>query len=143
MATYTTQADLESQYGTEQVLIASDRDASGVADTDVISGGIAAASEEIDSYLSVRFNLPLTTTPAVLLRVANILAMYHISADAGAQTEDKIDRYKMSLKWLDKLSKGQVDLGISEGQEVVPDIPTVNDEVQARIFTRTTMARLL
>ena len=140
---YATQSDLEAYFGTEQLLIAADRDGDGSADTGVITAGIAAAEEEIDSYLAVRYDLPLAATPGVLTRVCCDLAMYHMSVGHHSMTEDKETRYNNGVRWLEKLSKGIVTLGVEEAEVVVQDEAELTSTSEDRVFSRTKMADLL
>lgn len=140
---YALESDLEEYFGEQQLLIASDRDGDGVADTGVIEAGLASADEEIDSYLAVRYDLPLAFTPKVLKRVCCDLAMYHMSVGHHSMTEDKETRYNNGVKWLRDLSKGVVSLGVQEEQVEVQDEAEVSSSSETRIFTRTTMSGLL
>lgn len=143
MASYATQTDMETHYGVEQVLLAADRDGDGVADTGVITAALTKATEEIDSYLAVRYDLPLATVPGVLMRVCSDLAMFHMSPDSSTLTEEKRERYKDGIAWLKDLSRGLAVLGSSEEQEGVQDIPTIAGSSETRAFTRTTMRGVL
>lgn len=137
---YAVEADLTKYFGSEQVLIAADRDGSGAADTDVITTAIDAASEEIDSYLAVRYDLPLSATPSILTRVCSDLAMYHMSVTSGSMTDDKEIRYKNGIKWLMNVSKGNVSLGAEEAEVSVQDRVTLGGGNETRRFTRTNLS---
>lgn len=141
---YATQSDLEKYFGEIEVLRASDRDGDGSADVDVIAAAITAAEEQIDSYVAVRYNLPLTTVPGTLTRVCCDLAMYHMSPNSLAMTEDKETRYGHALKWLEKLAKGTVTLGVEETQEQVEvqDNLTLGSANPNRLFTRAKLGGL-
>lgn len=144
---YAVQSDLEAYFGEEQLLIAADREASGSLSNPtvvaVIEAGITAAEEEIDSYLAVRYDLPLAATPGVLKRVCCDLAMYHISVNHTSMAEDKETRYNNGVKWLDRLSRGVVSLGVEEAEVVVQDEPEIASTSETRIFSRTNLAGLL
>lgn len=141
---YATQSDLEKYFGETEVLRAADRDGDGSADTDVVTTAITAAEEEIDSYVAVRYDLPLGTVPGILTRVCCDLAMYHLSINSLAMTEDKETRYERALKWLEKLSKGMVTLGVEEtqGEVEVQDDLELGASNPDRLFTRTTLGGL-
>lgn len=145
--TYAAESDLEEYFGTEYLLIAADRDGDGVADTDVISTAITAAEEEIDSYVGVRYTLPLSATPGVLKRLCCNLAMYHMSVGHISMSEEKETRYNAGVKWLEKLSKGVVTLGVEEEQVETNDHPSIASATattsETRRFTRTKMGNLL
>ena len=139
---YATAADLEDYFGAAEVLIAADRDGSGTADTDVIDTGLTAGTEEIDSYLAVRYDLPLAETPGVLTRICADLAMYHMSVISASMTDDKETRYNNGVKWLRDVSKGIAALGPEEEAVVVQDDPEITTDAADRLFTRAKMSRL-
>jgi len=143
MATYATSADLTKQFGSEQILLASDRDGDGVADADVIDAAIETASKYIDSYLSVRFDLPLSSSGDVLVRPCCDLAMYFMSADSGALTDEKKERYKDTRAWLKDIAKGVAELGEDVYDETAHDVPQLSTDNPDRQFTRTKMDGLL
>jgi len=138
---------LDDYFGNAEVLIAADRDGDDTADVDVISAGIKAASEEIDSYLAVRYDLPLSAVPGVLTRICCDLAMYHMSVGHISMTDDKETRYNNGVKWLEKLAKGMVTLGREEAEVSVQDeadIASATDsDAEDRLMTRTKLSGLL
>lgn len=144
MVNYATQPDLEAYFGSEELLIAADRDGSGKADPGVVTSGLTAATEEIDAYLGVTYTLPLLTIPGVLTRVCCDLAMYHMSVGSPSMTEDKEIRYERGIKWLKALTKGEVTLGLEESTEVVTGGQSEAQITESiRRFTRETMRDLL
>lgn len=142
MANYADASDLDEYFGSAEVLIAADRDGDGSADTGVVAAGLLAATEEIDSYLAVRYDLPLDATPGVLTRVCCDLAMYHLSVNSPSMTEDKEMRYKNGVAWLTKLSRGTVSLGPEEEEVSVQDNSVISSDSPERLFTRSTMGGL-
>ena len=134
MSNYAIEADMVIQFGEEQLLIASDRDGSGVSDPSVIVTALTAASQEMDSYIQVRYDLPLQETPGMLKHMCCDIAMYIMSFDGQTLTESKTNRYNDHKKWLMSLSKGLVVLGEVEEDEGVQDVPTITSET--RQFTR-------
>jgi phage gp36-like protein len=140
--TYADESDLTAYFGSEQLLIAADRDGDGTADTGVVSAAISAAEEEIDSYVGVRYTLPLDDVPGVLTRVCCDLAMYHMSIDSPSMTEQKETRYNNGIKWLTNLAKGIVTLGVTDETEDTKDTAVLSTDAPSRVFTRTKMGGL-
>lgn len=143
---YATQADIELHFGEAQVLIASDRDGDGVADTGLIDSALLKASEEIDSYLIMRYSLPLATTPGILKSVCCEIAMYRLSPDTS-YTEEKRKRYEDAIKWLRDVAKGLVGLDDDSGTEEEGDDNLEIDDgtettVTSRVFTRSKLGGL-
>lgn len=145
---YAVEADLTKYFGEEQLLIAADRDADGTADTDVISTALEAAEDEIDSYVGVRYDIPLTSVPGVLKRICCDLAMYHMSVDQQSMTEGKEKKYNDAIAWLTKLATGKVTLGAeeSDNNESVNDVAEVSEvtstNTSSRLFTRSSLSGL-
>lgn len=145
---YAVEADLTKYFGEEQLLIAADRDADGTADTDVISTALEAAEDEIDSYVGVRYDIPLASVPGVLKRICCDLAMYHMSVDQPSMTEVKEKKYNDGIAWLTKLATGKVTLGAeeSDNNESVNDVAEVSEvtstNTSSRLFTRSSLSGL-
>lgn len=67
------------------------------------------ARQTIDSYLGGRYQLPLTQAPEVLERIAGQLARYFLYDDSA--TEQIANLYKDSIKFLESVASGRVQLG--------------------------------
>lgn len=80
-------------------------------DIDRVEGAIARASQEINSYLGVRFTLPIEgEIPMVLQSKAADVIRYYL--DVYRVRDDVAARYKEAIAWLRLLAKGEVTLGI-------------------------------
>lgn len=141
---YATHANLVEQYGNDFVVRSFDKDGNGTVDAAVETKALEDASDEIDSYLSVRYGLPLPTIPRALTRVCGDIAIYRGSGEAGTVTDEKRLRYEDAVKWLKDIAKGVASLGLSATDES-PAIASGAVSVSypnARLFTRGTMRRL-
>lgn len=148
MANYAVQADLEKQFGLRELQTSSDRDGRGEIDVDVITKALTDATEEINSYVSGQYDLPLTTTPGRLVTICGDIALYKMSADIGVATDEKRKRYEDAVKWLTLLATGKVDLGLPAVDVVSADLTIVaggdaTTEANERLFTRTKLEGLL
>lgn len=139
MSGYATSLDMEDYFGSEEVLIAFDRDGDGAVDPDAMASALTAAQEEIDSYVAVRYSVPVSPVPGVLVRVACDLAMYHASIGQASMSEDKQTRYDQRVKWLTKLAAGKVSLGNVEELATAKDNAVISSTSEPRRFTRTKM----
>lgn len=142
---YADQQDLERLFGSAELLIAADRDGDGESDPGVIRAALDAATAEMDSYIGVKYTLPLSTTqkPAVLVDICADIAMYRMSIDSPAMTDAKRQRYEDRVSWLRDLSKEVVTLGKEETTETADDLTVMTDTSEERIFSRTKMRGLL
>lgn len=143
MAVYAIDADLQAYFGSEQYLIAADRDGDSTADAGVVAAALIKASEEIDSYLCQRYTLPLATVPGVLLGICCDIAMYRLSINSTAMTEEKRTRYEDAIKWLRDVAKGVAGIGVLEEGSDSDDVATVTSTSEARLFSRMKLAGVL
>jgi phage gp36-like protein len=95
----------------------------------VVARALQDADDQINSYLSGRYALPITPVPAVLNRVAAEMARFYLYDD---QVTDLVkDRQASNVKWLDGVAKGTISIGVdtatssqpvsSAGAELVSD----------------------
>lgn len=94
-------ADLGSYTAEEQ--------AAAQAALERVERALEDARQTIDSYLGGRYQLPLSNAPEVLERIAGQLARYFLHDDAA--TEQIANLYKDSLKFLESVASGRVQLG--------------------------------
>lgn len=80
-------------------------------DSSQLDQALADAGEEIDSYLSMRYQLPLANVPPVLVRVCCDITRYRLW-DQGASTE-VANRYAAAVKFLQAVAAGTVQLGLT------------------------------
>lgn len=141
---YADQQYMDDYFGNAEVLIAADRDGSGSVDQSVVRNALDSASEEIDSYVGVKYDLPLSTklTTEVLKRISADIAMYRMSVTSHSLTEEKRIRYEDAIKWLVKLSMGQATLGAEEETETADDLTVKSTSSEPRLFSRTKMRGL-
>lgn len=108
---YANQQDLVARYGTDAVLLVADRDEDGEIDAEVVVRALADAAGEIDAYVSRRHELPLSSTPRVLVSLTVEIAMYRLSAEADTLTDEKRQRYEDAVRLLGRIASGEVLLG--------------------------------
>lgn len=143
---YATTEDATDLYGEDYILVSTDRDDDGDIDTTAFSDALDQATSELDSYIGVRYDLPLAVVPAVLVRFCVDIAMYISSPDAAELTEEKKDRYNSAIKWARGVAKGEISLGVvdapagvdEEGGSVQTEPSSSN-----RLFSRSKMRGLL
>lgn len=111
---YASQQDIVDRYGEGELLLLADRDADGAVDLDVIAQALADSDAEIDAYLAARYQLPLTTVPTVLKRLAVDILVYRLASGAGTATEERRKRYEDAVALLRRIAKGEVSLGLPE-----------------------------
>jgi phage gp36-like protein len=102
---YAVRQDLLDRFGAQELSALE-----GVGLPGVITAEVALndATEEVDSYLSVRYTKPLPSIPAPLKRAACDIARFRLYKDRP--TEEVTYRYERSVKWLEQLAAGKVVL---------------------------------
>lgn len=139
---YATEADAITLYGEDYVIVASDRDDDGDVDGPSLDQALVSASSEIDTYLGVRYDLPIPSTAVdalqYLKRVAVDIAIYALSPGALSRTDEKRTRYEDAIKWLTNVSTAKAVLpGMpGEGDGTIEGQPGAVLISEPRLFTR-------
>lgn len=136
---YATQQDLVERFGEEELIQLTDREHAQLIVADVIDRALSDADAEIDSYLGVRYTLPLVSIPVLLVSVAANIARFRLMGDAT--TEEARKRYEDAIRLLRLISRGEVVL---VGAQTVPPPPggiTVTQRSPVRQFGSDTLSR--
>ena len=88
---YATRNNLEERFGEGELQQLESMQTAGNS----IEEALQDASEEIDSYIAVRYVLPLPSTPSTLKRVACNIARYRLYFQSP--TEEIENRYKAEI----------------------------------------------
>ncbi len=123
---YATQIDITELYS-EDALYVADRDGDGVPDAAAITRALRSASGEIDSYLGVRFSLPLPETPDLLVQFCVDIALYRLALSRDVLSDEHRNRYEDTLKHLKDIARGSATLNITQGAGGDGGEPTVPD----------------
>ena len=105
---YATQSDMTERFGAVELAQLSDRVNGTVIDVAVVARALADADAEIDAYLARRYQLPLASTPPVLVRMACDIARYRLYDEAV--TEAVRVRYNDAVALLKRMASGEVEL---------------------------------
>lgn len=108
---YADQTDITTLYS-EDALYVADRDGDGVADVDAIARALSSASSEIDSFLGVRYSLPIETTPDLLVQFCVDIAIYRLALARDVLSEEHRRRYEDTIKHLLKIADGKATLNL-------------------------------
>ena len=136
---YAAFSDLNAQFGEQEVLAITDRDGDGVADTTVVNMALQRASNTIDAYLSPRYPLPLTAVPDQLVELCCDIARYRLVGAEASETDAIRTRYKDSLKTLELIRDGKIDIGLSLAGQTPADSASVQVTGGGRIFSQTSL----
>lgn len=113
---YATQDDIITLYS-EDALYVADRDGDGVVETDAVARALTSASGEIDSFIGVRYSLPLTiptgeTAPDLLKQFCVDIAVYRLALSRDVLSEEHRRRYEDTIKHLERIAKGTASLNL-------------------------------
>ena len=106
---YATRTDIEDLYGAAALYVA-DRDGDGVPEDAAIDRALDDASSEIDAYLRVLYDTPVSPVPQLLVQLACDVALYRLAQTGDVRTEEHRTRYEDALKTLGRLAKGEMKL---------------------------------
>ena len=134
--TYATQSDMVERYGSEELVQRTDRAAGVAINTTVLGRALADADAEIDSYLALRYTLPLASTPLVINRLACDIARYRLQDDGV--TETVRTRYQDAVGLLKRLATGDVLLA-SMAAAAVAGVDTAQHAFAPRQITDDTL----
>ncbi|MBU2527669.1 MAG: DUF1320 domain-containing protein [Bacteroidetes bacterium] len=109
----------------EQILIqlTASTAAPTVVDETVVTAAIVDADAVIDSYLCLRYTVPLTTVPKVINRLSMDIAIYFLYMRGDGAPEAVENKYNDAVKLLDKMASGKVGLGEAT-LDAEPDTPS-------------------
>jgi phage gp36-like protein len=110
---YTTLAAILERIPEETVIQLTDDAGAGVVDQTKVDAAIARAGQEIDAWCGTRYRVPFDPAPAVVAGLAADLAIYYLYGRTVEEIpEARKDAHKNALRLLEKISIGQVSLGI-------------------------------
>lgn len=145
---YTTIDDLEARMGTTVYVQLTDDAGTGSGDTAKAAAALAAAEAEVDSYLAVRFAVPVEVAgeaerAEILKAVTLDLAEYRLHARRPPVTEAVVRKRAEAVRWLERVASGAVQLPGGS----VPAARTSGGTVARvrgaqRVFTRDSMEHL-
>ena len=132
--TYATQTDLVDRFGETELAQRTNRVDGLTINTVVLARALADADAEIDSYLAIRYALPLGSTPVVLVRMAADLARYRLYDDGVPDTVRQ--RYEDAVALLKRMASGEVKVAGSAALVVSSGSGNaVAARVPAQVFT--------
>jgi phage gp36-like protein len=139
---YATFADLQARYPNQDLVQLSNQDPTVTTIDDAyLTQALADASAEIDAYLEGRYALPLADIPAMLPVWCCRIAIYNLQQLRPLHDlADARDRYDDAIKQLEKVAKGEINLGLTtDNNTEAPTAPGSTVIAQPRggnVFTR-------
>lgn len=108
---YATRQNIEDIWGEQFALDLLRED----VDADIAFGrALDQASGEIDTHLSARYATPIAGQPAALVTPAVNIAVYYLAISHSVLTPTIEERYKQTVKLLERIADGKAGLGADE-----------------------------
>jgi len=134
---YCTEADILTRIGSEELVALADLDEDGTADATTVAEAIADADGHINSYLEVKYTVPVSPVPDVLVKRSTSLAIYFLQLRRSSVTEDMKEEYKNITQWLKDIVAGKASLGVSAPKPAESaGAGGVHYDVKDRVFGR-------
>lgn len=109
---YATASDIEIIYGSSILDAVSDRDGTGRRNTASIEAALDAASAEIDTYLGIRYTVPLASAPPYIRQICVDITVYRLALDIAPRTEEMRLRYVDAINYLKAIADGKINLPV-------------------------------
>lgn len=106
---YASADDIIQLYGADALYVA-DHNRDGEPDLTAVDGALTSASDEIDSYLAVRYTLPLTSAPGILKQRCVDIAVYRLALSADVLSDEHRKRYEDAVSHLRRIGEGKAAL---------------------------------
>ena len=136
--TYATTQDLIDRYGEAELVALTDRAGEDEIDADVVARALADAEAEINSYLSARYVVPLSTVPQIVVARVCEVARYYLHEEHATETVKA--RYDAAVRWVRDVAAGKASLG---DDDVAPTEPASGAgpqfEAPERVFSRASL----
>ncbi|MEC8125272.1 MAG: DUF1320 domain-containing protein [Pseudomonadota bacterium] len=113
---YATEEDMIKRFGNEV------ENLKAMLPEGAIAEALQDAAEEIDSYVAVKYRLPLPSNPSTLQRIACNIARYRLYFQQP--TDEVENRYKAEIDYLKRIADGKAVLNIlNQDNEVTEEKP--------------------
>lgn len=130
---YATRTDLEDRFSTDEIEVLN-----GTVGAGGVEQALQDAAEEADSYVAVRYAVPLPSVPAPLKVAVCDIARFRLYKDRP--TDEVKYRYEQAVKWLKALARGEATMvftpGLSPEQEdnIVSPVTPVAGIIRTGVF---------
>ncbi len=146
MGRYASQGTLVPSLMSELLVAQITRDdaAATTVDEDVLDTIIEDVESEVDTYVGVRYALPLASVPVLITRLASRLTRYRLYTSRPGTVEEWIEKdYARDIKTLEEIRDGRRELGLTAAGEAAGAEPNAGRAVRASslppVFGRSNM----
>jgi phage gp36-like protein len=133
---YCTQNDLETLIPVVE-LAELTNESGDIPNLTIITEMINLVDAEIDSYISVRYSIPLTQTPEIIKGLSMDMVIYHLYSRRSTIPLVRRTKYEDAIKILQKVAQGNLNITGKDGYEIkLKSKYLINIKSNKRIFTR-------
>lgn len=134
---YSTENDLLSMIPVKE-LAELTTDSGDTPDSQVVADAISRADAEIDSYVGIRYTLPLTVVPDQLKGLSIDMALYHLYSRRSVAPTVRRQKYEAALSFLKLVAAGEAVVEGASG--LLTETTQVGSEFSSspRVFSRDT-----
>lgn len=128
--------DLKKAIPEANLISLTDDEDSGSINSARAEAAITDASELIDGFLRGRYTLPLSPVPTIIQRLCVDIAIFYLYQRLFERDmpESMNERYKNSIKLLDKIASGEISFAQTNDEDAAPAQIRVNKTADDRIF---------
>lgn len=140
---YYTQQQYLDAFGEDEALRLTDEGNTGIPDADAFTRAITDASADIDSYLAIRYALPLAEpVPRVIVSIAQALVREKLHGTFPTDTVTKqADLARKALRDLSTGTAKLVDAAGVQPSQTVASASGIRVSAPARVFSAEKLAR--
>ncbi len=133
---YATQQDLVDRFSEKELVQITNFDdlAATTINATRLQRALDDADAEIDARLQARYALPLASVPRLLVNAACDIARYRLYDDRA--TDQVTRRYEDAIKLLDRIGRGELQLGLDPLQQATPSSAGAHVQAVPRTFGR-------
>jgi phage gp36-like protein len=133
---YCTQNDLETLIPVVE-LAELTNESGDIPNSTIITEIINLVDAEIDSYISVRYSIPLTQTPEIIKGLSIDMVIYHLYSRRSTIPLIRRTKYEDAIKLLQKVAQGNLNITGKDGYEIkLKSKYLIIIKSNKRIFTR-------
>lgn len=131
---YAIAQNMIDRFEERELIQLTDRDNTGAIDSAVLNKALGDADAVIDGYLAGRYPLPLSVIPKPLELYACDIARYLLHDNAA--TDQITKRYNDAIKFLERVAKGEISIGVNASGETPPANDGAQMESGGSVFAR-------
>lgn len=136
---YCDQTDINDQVDERNLILLTDDDDTGSVDSDKVDAAILKADALIDSYLAVKYAVPMDTVPAIVKKLSVDIAVYELFSRRDSVPESTQKRFDDAVTFLKDVAQGRAGIpgATSADSSMSSNAPTIT--TSSRIFSRSKM----